>query len=82
LLLVASLIWRNQDAYTETLEGNGQEVGRQADLLTERIAPVYRKYATELGLGEEAFSGLTARTEELRALGRQLASTLTSDGRG
>jgi hypothetical protein len=62
--LVASLIGRNQDAYLETLEGSGRAVQGLADLLTERITPVYRKYAAAEGLREEAFSGLTARTEE------------------
>jgi hypothetical protein len=64
LLLVASLIGRNQDAYLQALEGNGRAVQGLADLLTERITPVYRKYAAAEGLREEAFSGLTARTEE------------------
>jgi hypothetical protein len=82
LLLVASLIVRTQDAYLEALKENGRAVQGLADLLTARVAPVYRKYATKLGLSEEAFTGFTARTEELRALGRQLARTLTSDGRG
>ena len=49
--------WRNQDAYTETLEGNGQEVGWLADLLTERGAPVYQRYATELGRPGEYLEG-------------------------
>jgi predicted nuclease of restriction endonuclease-like RecB superfamily len=64
LLLVASLIGRNQDAYLETLEESGRAVQGLADILTERITPVYRKYAAAEGLREEAFSGLTARTEE------------------
>ena len=49
--------WRNQDAYRETLEGNGQVAEGLADLLTERVAPVYQRYATEFGLGEEAELG-------------------------
>ncbi len=49
--------WRNQDAYLETLEESGRAVQGLADLLTERVTPVYRKYATKLGLGEEAELG-------------------------
>ena len=64
MLLVASLIGRTQDAYLQTLEENGRAVQGLADLLAERITPVYRKYAAAEGLREEAFSGLTARTEE------------------
>ena len=55
-------------AYLETLGQNAEEVGGLADILSERIAPVYERYASELGLGPEAFAGLTTRTEELRAL--------------
>ena len=35
----------------ETLEENGRVVQGLADLLTERITPVYRKYATLLAEG-------------------------------
>ena len=52
------------NAYLQTLEENGRAVQGLADLLTERIAPVYRQYAAAEGLGDDAFSGLTARTEE------------------
>jgi hypothetical protein len=45
------------NAYHETLEENGQVVQGLADLLTERITPVYRKCAAAEGLGDEAFSG-------------------------
>ena len=54
-------------AYLETLGRNAEEVGGLADILSERIAPVYERYAAELGLGTEAFAGLPTRTEELRA---------------
>ena len=48
--MVASLIWRTPDAYTETLEGDGQEVGGLADLPSSRIAPAYRDLANDLGV--------------------------------
>ena len=63
-MLVASLIGRNQDAYLETLEGNARAVKGVASHLSDRILPVYRQYAAAEGLGDDAFSGLTARTEE------------------
>ena len=57
-------------AYREGLRGNAEEVGGLADILSSRTTPVYQRYASELGFGEEAFAGLTARTEELGALQR------------
>jgi hypothetical protein len=51
-------------AYLEAFKGNGRAVERVASHLSDRITPVYRKYAAAEGLREEAFSGLTARTEE------------------
>jgi len=50
-----------------------------ADLLTERITPVYQRYAAAEGLREEAFSGLTARTEE--EINRAYLETLEGSGR-
>ncbi len=44
-------------AYLQALEESGRAVQGLADILTERITPVYRKYATKLGLGEEAELG-------------------------
>lgn len=52
-----------------------------ADLFTERIEPVYQRYAEELGLGEEAISGLTARVDELQGLQRQIDLPLPRGGR-
>jgi hypothetical protein len=41
------------NAYLQTLEGSGRAVQGLADLLTERITPVYRKYAAAEGLGDD-----------------------------
>jgi hypothetical protein len=49
-----------------------------AHILDQQITPVYQRCVSELGLGPEAFAGLKARTEELRALRRQIGSGLFS----
>ena len=46
-------------AYLEAVGQNAEEVGGLADLLSSRIEPVYRQFASELGLAGEAELGLT-----------------------
>ena len=73
-------IYTPREAYTRAT-GDAGAFEELARILDERITPTYRGPADELGLGPEAFAGLTSKTEELRALQRQLGSTLTSGGR-
>jgi|GEM_PF-6609665 len=65
-------------AYLEAFQGNGRAVEGVASHLSDRVLPVYERWATELGLGPDSYAGLTARIEELEAHAQQLERPLST----
>jgi len=55
-------------AYIQTLGGGPGALEQLGRVLTEKVRPLYQRYAGELGLGDEAFAGLDARVRELGVL--------------
>jgi hypothetical protein len=60
------------NAYLEALEENGRAVQGLADILTERITLVYRKYAAAEGIGGRGADKLLASLEPDGAIGKAL----------
>ena len=75
-------------AFLETIKGNRQpkslkrEIDDMVAILDDNVTGVYATFAAELGLGPESYAGLTARVQELDALGREVTGSLPSGQRG
>ena len=75
-------------AFLETIKGNRRpkslkkEIDEMVAILDDNVTGVYATFAAELGLGPESYTGLTARVEELNALGREVTGALPSGQRG